>query len=59
MTDDPDELKMGQEISKRDPANAILAIEEIEVHLRYGIPTLKLIGYAVVVLLALILWRVW
>ena len=59
MSDDPVEVMMAQEISKRDPARAIMSIEEIEIHLRYGIPTLKLIGYVVVVLLALILWRVW
>ncbi len=59
MIDDPDELKYEQEISKRDPATAIAAIEEIEIHLRYGIPSMKFIGWIIVTLLALILWRVW
>lgn len=57
MTDDPDEYMYEQAIRKRDPAVAIAAIEEIEVHLRYGIPSIKLLGWIIVVLLALILWR--
>jgi hypothetical protein len=59
MTDDPDELKYEQAISQRDPAIAIAAIEEIEVHLRHGIPSLKLLGLVIIVLLTLILWRLW
>ena len=59
MTDDPDELMYEQAIRKKDPAVAIAAIEEIEVHLRYGIPSLKLLGWIIVVLLTLILWRLW
>ena len=34
-------------------------LELVEIHLRYGIPALKFIGWIIVVLLALILWRVW
>ncbi|MBC2731056.1 hypothetical protein [Thiobacillus sp.] len=59
MGDDPDEYMYEQAIRKKDPAVAIAAIEEIEVHLRYGIPSLKLLGWIIVVLLALILWRLW
>jgi hypothetical protein len=59
MTDHPDEFMYEQAIRKKDPAVAIAAIEEIEVHLRYGIPSLKLLGWIIVVLLALILWRLW
>ena len=59
MTDDPDELKYEQEIAKRDPAVAIAAIEEIEVHLRYGIASLKFLGWIIVTLLGFILWRIW
>jgi hypothetical protein len=59
MTDDPDELLYEIEAQSRDPKTAIAAIEEIEVHLRYGIPAIKLLGWAIVVLLALILWRLW
>jgi hypothetical protein len=59
MTDDPDELMYEQAIRKKDPAVATAAIEEIEVHLRYGIQSLKLLGWIIVVLLALILWRLW
>lgn len=59
MTDDPDELMYEQAIRKKDPAVAIAAIEEIEVHLRYGIAAIKLLGWVIIILLALILWRVW
>ena len=59
MTDDPDELKYEQAIRQKDPATAIAAVEEIEFHLRYGIGSLKFLGWLIVVLLALILWRVW
>ncbi len=59
MTDDPDEWKYEQEIAKRDPAAAIAAVEEIEVHLRYGIASLKLQGWIIIALLGFILWRLW
>jgi hypothetical protein len=59
MTDDPDELRYEQAIKNRDPAIAIAAIEEIEVHLRYGIPSIKFLGWVIIVLLTLILWRIW
>ena len=59
MTVDPDELKYEQAISQKDPEIAIAAIEEIEVHLRYGIPSIKLLAWIIIVLLSLILWRIW
>ena len=59
MTDDPDELRYEQAISRKDPEIAIAAIEEIEVHLRYGIPSIKLLAWIIIVLLSLILWRLW
>ena len=59
MTDDPDELRYEQAVAQKDPVVAIAAIEEIEVHLRYGIQSLKFLGWTIVALLALILWRVW
>ncbi len=59
MTDDPDEVRYVQEVAKRDPSTAIEAVEAIEDHLRYGIPALKRIGWAIVILLALVLWRLW
>lgn len=58
-TQDPDELRYQIEIDKRDPAIAISAVQEIEVHLRYGLAGLKLVGWVIATLLALILWRVW
>jgi hypothetical protein len=59
MSNDPDELKYDQAIRLKDPATVVATVEEIEVHLRYGISSLKLIGWVLVVLLACILWRVW
>ena len=59
MSNDPDEFKYEQAVRLKDTATAIAAVEEIEVHLRYGISSLKLIGWVLVVLLACILWRVW
>lgn len=58
-SDDPDELRAELEAQRRDPAIAIAAIEEIEVVLHYGMPTLKFLGWAIVILLGLILWRIW
>ena len=59
MTDDPDELRYEHAIARKDPTIAIAAIEEIEVNLRYGIPSIKFLGWIIVVLLTLILWRIW
>lgn len=59
MTDDPDENLYEQAMAAKDPRVAIAAIEEIEVHLRYGISSLKFLGWIIVILLALILWRIW
>ena len=59
MKDDPDEIKYEQTIHRKDQAIAIAAIEEIEVHLRHGISSIKFLGWAIIVLLVLILWRIW
>jgi len=60
MTDDPDELRAKIEAERNDPNYGMkLAIDETEIHLRYGIPAIKLIGWIIVVLLSLILWRIW
>ena len=63
MTNDPDELRYELDAEKKDPVRQIAALretlDEVEIHLRYGLPRLKLIGWLVVLLLALILWRVW
>ena len=59
MTEDPDELMHEQAIARKNPETASAAIEEIEVHLRYGIPALKLLGWAIIIMLGLILWRIW
>ena len=47
MTDDPDEIRYEQALSRKDPEVAIAAIEEIEVHLRYGIPSIKFLGWII------------
>jgi hypothetical protein len=61
--DDPGEIRYEQHLDESDPARQLktmrVAIEETEVHLRYGIPRLKFIGWIIVILLVLILWRVW
>lgn len=63
MTDDADELRYEIETEKKDPFRQIAAmreaIDEIEIHLRYGIGSLKIIGWIVAILLAIILWRSW
>ena len=63
MTDDPDELRYESESEKQDSVRQIAAIresvDEIEIHLRYGLPLIKLIGWIIAMLLALILWRLW
>lgn len=59
MTDDPDELRFEQAIHRKAQDVAIAAIEEIEVHLRYGIPSIKFLGWIIIVLLTLVLWRIW
>lgn len=58
-TDDPGEKRYELEIARRDPAVAIAAIEEIGVHLRYGVTRLNFLGWVIMFLLALFLWRVW
>ena len=59
MTDDPDELRYEQSINEKDPASRYRLLNEIEIHLRYGIPSIKFLGWVIVVLLSLILWRLW
>lgn len=59
MTNDPDELRYEHSIGDKDLAVSIAAVQEIEVHLRYGIASIKLLAWFIVVLLTLILWRVW
>lgn len=58
VPDDPDELMYEQKVAARDPAVANACIEEIEIRLR-SLPTLTFLGWVIVVLLALILWRSW
>jgi len=63
MTNDPDELRYEIEVEKKDPIRQIAAMREtidaIEIHLRYGLPSLKLIGWIIVIILGIILWRIW
>lgn len=59
MSDDPDETRYEQAIAKKDPRYQAELLDEIEIHLRYGIPSIKSIGWIIVVLLALILYKIW
>ena len=63
MNEDPDELRYEMERAAKDPIvqvqNIRHAADEIAILLRYGIPSLKLIGWLIVMLLSLILWRIW
>ena len=59
MANDPDEIRYEHAIHQKNPETAIAAIEEIEVHLRYGIASLKFLGWIIVGLLSLILIRIW
>ncbi len=59
MTEDPDEFRYLEESRIKDTKVAFAAIEEIEVQLRYGISSLKFIGWLIVFLLCLIIWRIW
>lgn len=59
MTNDPDELRYEHSIGDKNLAVSIAAVQEIEVHLRYGIASIKLLAWFIVVLLTLILWRIW
>ncbi len=57
---DPDWLRAKAELERKDPHYwTKRAIKEIEVHLRYSMSAFKLIGFIIIVLLALILWRIW
>jgi hypothetical protein len=47
-----------QEESKRDPARQTDLLDEIEIHLRYGLPKLILIGWIIIGLLVVILFNI-
>lgn len=55
----PYEFKDETERDRRDPARAMDAVNRIDWHLENGIPSLRFIGWVIIFLLALILWRVW
>ena len=60
LRSDPDWLRAKLEAERNHPLHWLkVSIEEIQVQLSYGIPTLKFLGWAIVALLALVLWRVW
>lgn len=59
LENDPDWKLAQREAERRDPNYwSKLNLEEIEIHLR-GLSMLMFIGWAIVVLLSLILWRIW
>jgi hypothetical protein len=45
------------EFARKDPN--LFLLDQIELRLRNGILWIKLVGFALIVLLALILWRLW
>ena len=58
MESDPDWIKVKQEAEKKSPQYPFkLLLDEIEIHLRYGIPSLKLIGWIIIFLLICILYK--
>ena len=59
MSDDPDEIKAEMEARRSRPLQTNDYLEAIDWHLRYGLPNLKFIGWVIVALLVLILWRIW
>ena len=59
MKDDPDETKYEHAIQKKDPRYQAELLDEIEIHLRYGIPSIKFIGWIIIILLVLILYKIW
>ena len=60
---DPDELRYEMHARRNNPTLQIAEMKdvmnEIEIHLRYGLPSLKWSARIIIVLLALILWRLW
>ena len=59
MADDANHLLFEQKRDRRDLELAVDAVEAIEAHLRCDLPTLKLLGWIIAFLLALILHRLW
>lgn len=63
MDTDPDEFMLEEAESRADPRRVGDVLERIEWRLQYGefggLLSLKLIGWIIIVLLALILWRLW
>lgn len=58
--DDPDALRAQFAAERNHPLYwAKVTLEEIQVQMTYGMASLKLIGWLVVLLLGLILWRLW
>lgn len=55
---DPDYLRAKQEAEKSHPNYEFkVLLNEIEIHLRYGIPSLKFIGWVIVVLLLVLIYK--
>jgi len=63
MHTDPDEASLADAERRADPKRTGDILERVEWRLQYGEcaapPGLKVIGWLIVILLALILWRVW
>ncbi len=58
IENDPDYIRAKQESERNHPNYEFkLLLNEIEIHLRYGIPALKFIGWIIVILLLAILYK--
>lgn len=58
MESDPDWIRAKQEAEKKSPYYQFrLLLDEIEIHLRYGLPRLIFIGWIIVGLLVAILFN--
>ena len=57
---DPDYIRAKQEAERNHPNYEFkLLLEEIEIHLRYGIPTIKFIGWLIVALLIAVVYKLY
>ena len=56
---DPDELEYEEHVARHDPLRMPDSIDRIDWRLQYGIPELRFVGWVIVAMLGLILWRVW
>jgi len=63
VSDDPDEYRMERDLQEKDPLRMPRTLDRIEWRLMYGefgTPTgVWFLGWTIIALLGLILWRIW